>query len=126
MLKKLYRSNVLKTGIAGIISFLWAIPIWAATGNSATTKVVHTVFNTSGKLIGTGIANNGGFIGAGLSMGLAAIGAGIGVGYVGAAVVGSVSEKPENMGKMLIFLGLAEGIAIYGLLIAIMILVKIH
>ncbi|MEQ8204298.1 MAG: ATP synthase subunit C, partial [Smithellaceae bacterium] len=36
-----------------------------------------------------------------------------------------LSEKPELMGKTLVFLGLAEGIAIYGLIIAIMILNKI-
>jgi V/A-type H+-transporting ATPase subunit K len=36
-----------------------------------------------------------------------------------------MSEKPELGGRALIFLGLAEGIAIYGLIVAIMILTKI-
>jgi len=65
-----------------------------------------------------------GFIGAALSTGFAAIGAGIAVAYVGSAAAASISEKPENLGRMLIFLGLAEGIAIYGLIISIMILNK--
>jgi V/A-type H+-transporting ATPase subunit K len=38
--------------------------------------------------------------------------------------MGAMSEKPELGGRALIFLGLAEGIAIYGLIIAIMILGK--
>ena len=60
-------------------------------------------------------------IGAALAAGLGCVGAGIAVAYVGAAAVGAVSEKPEMLGKTLIFVGLAEGIAIYGLIISIMI-----
>jgi V/A-type H+-transporting ATPase subunit K len=39
--------------------------------------------------------------------------------------LGAASEKPEIMGRALIFVGLAEGIAIYGLVVAIMLLGKI-
>ncbi|KRQ85901.1 ATP synthase subunit c [Caloramator mitchellensis] len=63
-----------------------------------------------------------GFIAAGLSTGLAAIGAGYAVGAVGSSALGAVSEDPKILGKTLIFVGLAEGIAIYGLIISIMIL----
>ena len=66
-----------------------------------------------------------GFIGAALAVGASTIGAGIAVGLVGAAAMGAISERPEVAGRALIFLGLAEGIAIYGLIIAIMILGKI-
>jgi V/A-type H+-transporting ATPase subunit K len=59
---------------------------------------------------------------AALATGLAAIGAGIGVGLVGAAAVGAVAEKPETFGRVLIFVGLAEGIAIYGLIISFIVL----
>ena len=61
-------------------------------------------------------------IAAGLAVGLGSIGAGIAVGQVGAAAMGVIAEKPEMMGKTLIYLGLAEGIAIYGLVIAILVL----
>lgn len=44
---------------------------------------------------------------------------------IGAAALGAMSEKPEIGGRALIFLGMAEGIAIYGLIIAIMLLIKI-
>lgn len=65
------------------------------------------------------------FAGAALAVGLGSIGAGIAVAYVGAAAVGAISEKPELGGQVLIYVGLAEGIAIYGLIIAIMILGKV-
>lgn len=63
-----------------------------------------------------------GFLGAALSTGLASLGAGIAVGSVGSSAIGAVSEDPSFLGKTLIFIGLAEGIAIYGLIISIIIL----
>jgi V/A-type H+/Na+-transporting ATPase subunit K len=59
---------------------------------------------------------------AALSTGLACIGGGIGVASSGAAAIGAIAEKPEAFGRALIFVGLAEGIAIYGLIIAFIIL----
>ena len=66
-----------------------------------------------------------GFAAAALVAGLAAIGAAYAVAVVGAAAVGAVAEKPDTAGRALIFVGLAEGIAIYGLIIAIMILGRV-
>jgi V/A-type H+-transporting ATPase subunit K len=63
-------------------------------------------------------------IGAALSTGLAAIGAGIAVGIAGAAAIGAITEKPEALGRTLIFVGLAEGIAIYGLIISFLIITR--
>jgi len=63
-----------------------------------------------------------GFIAAALSTGLATLGAGYAVGAVGSSALGAVSEDPSILGKTLIFVGLAEGIAIYGLIISILIL----
>ena len=62
------------------------------------------------------------FIAAALAAGLATIGAAIAVGLVGSSAMGAMSERPEMAGRALIFVGLAEGIAIYGLIVAIMIL----
>ncbi len=61
-------------------------------------------------------------IAAALSTGLACLGAGIAVALVGSSAVGAISENPSLLGKTIIFAGLAEGIAIYGLIISIMIL----
>ena len=62
-----------------------------------------------------------GLLAAALATGLSALGAGYAVGTVGAAAVGALTEKPELLGRLLILIGLAEGIAIYGLLISILI-----
>ena len=59
---------------------------------------------------------------AAVTIGVACVAAGIAVAVVGAAAVGGITEKPEIFGRALIFVGLAEGIAIYGLIIAFMIL----
>ena len=63
-----------------------------------------------------------GYIAAALAVGLGCLGAGLAVGSTASAAVGAVAEKEEMAGKALVFVGLAEGIAIYGLIIAIMIL----
>jgi V/A-type H+-transporting ATPase subunit K len=62
------------------------------------------------------------FFSAALVAGLAALGAAYAVAVVGGAAMGAVAEKPETAGRALVFVGLAEGIAIYGIIIAIMIL----
>ncbi|HEY8499169.1 MAG TPA: ATP synthase subunit C [Clostridia bacterium] len=59
---------------------------------------------------------------AALSTGLATIGAGIAVASTGSAALGAISEDSKLLGKTLIFVGLAEGIAIYGLIVTILIL----
>lgn len=66
-----------------------------------------------------------GYIAAALCTGLATIGAGYAVATVGSSALGAVSEDPKILGKTLIYVGLAEGIAIYGLIISIMILSKL-
>jgi V/A-type H+/Na+-transporting ATPase subunit K len=66
-----------------------------------------------------------GLLAAALSTALAAIAAGYAVGKVGSAAVGAVAEKPELFGRALVLVGLAEGIAIYGLIISILILNRI-
>ncbi len=80
-----------------------------------------------GQVARTGDSNTMGwaFLAAAVATAFGCLGAGIAVAYVGAAAVGAVGEKPEVAGRTLIFVGLAEGIAIYGLIIAIMILGKV-
>ena len=65
------------------------------------------------------------FLAASIAVGVGALGGGAAVGYVGAAAMGAIGEKPELAIRALLFVGLAEGIAIYGLIIAIMILQKV-
>jgi V/A-type H+-transporting ATPase subunit K len=63
-----------------------------------------------------------GLIGAALATGLSSLGAGFAVAKVGTAAIGALAEKPELFGRLLIFVGLAEGIAIYGLIVSILVL----
>jgi len=71
------------------------------------------------------IAKAAAFIGAGLVTGLGAIGTGIAVSSAASAAIGAISENENNFGKAMIFVAMAEGIAIYGLLVAFMILGRV-
>ena len=66
-----------------------------------------------------------GLFSAALATGLSSLGAGIAVARLGTAAVGALAEKPELLGRLLIFVGLAEGIAIYGVIISILILERL-
>ena len=64
----------------------------------------------------TGASDKGLFlVGAGIAAGLASCGAGIGLGTASAAAIGAIAEKPEMLGRTLLFVVLIEAIAIYGL-----------
>ena len=65
-----------------------------------------------------------GLLGAALATGLSCIGAGIAVASSASAAIGAISENPKTFGKALIFVALAEGVALYGMLISIQILAK--
>ena len=74
--------------------------------------------DAAGLTVGEGLK----FIGAALSTGLSGIGGGIAVASAASAAIGAMSENEKIMGKTLIFVALAEGIALYGLVISILIL----
>ncbi|BFI74007.1 V-type ATP synthase subunit K [Sulfurisphaera ohwakuensis] len=61
-------------------------------------------------------------IGAGLAIGLAAIGAGVAVGMAAAAGIGVLTERRDMFGTILIFVAIGEGIAVYGILFAVLML----
>ena len=69
-----------------------------------------------------GLISGWGLVAAALATAMSSLGAGIAVARVGTAAVAALAEKPELFGRLLIFVGLAEGIAIYGLIISILIL----
>jgi len=55
----------------------------------------------------------------------ATLGAGYAVAHVGAAALGAASEKPEIMGRAIVFVGMAEGLVVFGFGIAVMLILKI-
>jgi V/A-type H+/Na+-transporting ATPase subunit K len=71
-----------------------------------------------------GSASWAALLGAGIAVAASTIGAGFAVAYTGAAALAAVSEKPEMFGRSLVIVGLAEGIAIYGLVVAIILIGK--
>lgn len=87
----------------------------AAVGKAAALKtaVAGSAGSSSAALIGAAIAVTG-----------STIGAGIAVAYVGAAALAVMSERPELFGRSMVIVGLAEGIAIYGLIVGIILIGK--
>jgi V/A-type H+-transporting ATPase subunit K len=63
-----------------------------------------------------------GLVSAALATAASSLAGGYAVAKLGAAAVGALAEKPDLFGRLLIFVGLAEGIAIYGVIISILIL----
>ena len=63
-----------------------------------------------------------GYLAAALSTGMSCIGGGIAVSAAASAALGAISEDSSVLGKSLIFVGLAEGVCLYGLIISFMIL----
>ncbi len=84
----------------------------------------HSLAQPEGAAAGSDSLGIWGVMAAALAVGMGSLGAALAVASVGSAAMGAMSEKPELGGRALIFLGLAEGIAIYGLIVAIMILAK--
>ena len=111
-----------KIMIIVILIFIGTVLI--TTGVYAANEVVTSNSNTSSTQQ-TQTSNGVGLIAAALAIGLSAIGSGVAVAVVASSAVGAISENPSLLGKTVIFAGLAEGIAIYGLIIAIMIISKV-
>lgn len=99
--------------MAMVVTAFSGNPVYAESAASAATTSTAT-----GLSLGDGLK----FFAAALSTGLATIGAGLAVGSVGSSAIGAISEDSSLLGKTLIYVGMAEGIAIYGMIISILIL----
>ncbi len=91
----------------------WGFATFAALASTARAATDAPAATSSGALIGAAIAVAGG-----------SIGAAIAVAYTGSAAIAAMSERPELFGRAMVIVGLAEGIAIYGLVIAILLIGK--
>jgi V/A-type H+/Na+-transporting ATPase subunit K len=108
MMRRYATAGILTIFLSLLTLCLWTGAAWAAPETVSNPEVMKWAF-----------------LSAAIAVGLSAIGAAVAVAAVGAAALGAMSEKPEIAGRALIFLGLAEGIAIYGLIVAIMILGRV-
>lgn len=100
---------VLLLGAAAVVAVaLTGGPAEAATASAATTPAAS--------------GNWAALLGAAISVAGSSIGAAIAVAYTGAAALAAVSERPELFGRAMVIVGLAEGIAIYGLIVAVILI----
>ena len=90
--------------------------------------IIGTIVNMAGTVTahaavdGAGLATGLGYLGAALVTGLSGIGSGIAVASSASAALGAISEDGSLFCKSMIFVAMAEGIALYGLIISFMIL----
>ena len=77
---------------------------------------------TGAAVASAGLADGLRYVGAALAVGLSGIGGGIAVASSASAALGAISENEGAFGKALIFVGLAEGVALYGLIVALLLL----
>jgi V/A-type H+-transporting ATPase subunit K len=76
----------------------------------------------SGAVAATTPANGSALIGAAIAVAGSSIGAAIAVAYTGSAALAAISERPELFGRAMVIVGLAEGIAIYGLIVSVILI----
>jgi V/A-type H+/Na+-transporting ATPase subunit K len=98
-----------------LVAALTAGPAGAAVAAGAT-KAAATASGTT--------SSSAALIGAAIAVAGSTIGAGIAVAYAGAAALAAMSERSELFGRAMVIVGLAEGIAIYGLIIGILLIGK--
>lgn len=127
----LYGVKTIKSNKSGNLrtQLLTSVGLFAATVVAfvvvgADQVVLAAATETANNAASTGMTLGEGFkyLAAALSTGIATIGTGVAVGSVGSSAIGAVSEDSSVLGKTLIFVGMAEGIAIYGMIISILIL----
>lgn len=122
--RKLWRAIVTHAVAFGTVYF--GVLFWAADtafGNEpepANTASANDQVAVAEK--GLSVGEGLGMLGVALATGLSVLGAGYAVAVIGAAALGTIAEKPELFGRTLVFIGLAEGLAIYGLIVSILIL----
>jgi len=115
-----WRRGVAALAVTGVLLLAGALALLLAAVSAAPTAAAATAATAAA---GAG-GSTGALIGAGIAVAGSSIGAGIAVAYTGAAALAIMSERPELFGRSMVIVGLAEGIAIYGLVIGIILIGK--
>jgi len=108
------RFAVLTTLAAGALAALGSVFLWLP--GAVAGEDVAAAIRMDGEIWKWGL------MAAAVATGVSSIAAAYAVAQIGSAAMGTLAEKPELFGRLIIFVGLAEGIAIYGLIISILIL----
>ena len=113
-----------KHAIIGNIAAFFGVMLLAAIlplGGFVSAEAAAAAADAAGVVSSAGM----GYLGAALAVGLGSIGCGIAVGNAAPAAIGAVAEEPGCFGKAMIFVALGEGVALYGFLIAFLIIQKL-
>ena len=105
--------------VGAIVLFVAALTAGPAAAGTATAAGVKIAAGAAATPV-----NGSALLGAAIAVAGSTIGAGIAVAYAGAAALAVMSERPELFGRAMVIVGLAEGIAIYGLIIGIILIGK--
>lgn len=97
-------------------------PAPVASGPQQTLAVEPAAQDTTTETSADSSARSSALLGAAIAVAGCGIGAAIGVAYTGAAALAAISERPEIFGRAMVIVGLAEGIAIYGLIVGIILI----
>ena len=106
----------------GVVVLTFAVSLISMTDASSVLRALGTPSTPGFEALqtgdGAGMAILGLALGAGLALGLAGVGAAIGMGTASAAALGAITEKPETFGKSILYVVFIEAVAIYGFVIA--------
>lgn len=106
-----------------VATFVITRLLGAASGGDTATHTIALNVTTVAQASG-GALNWAALLGAAIAVAGSSIGAAIAVAYTGAAALAAISERPELFGRAMVIVGLAEGIAVYGLIISIILIGK--
>lgn len=116
--KKAFGRQLLVLGVALTVAFSCMGVAYAAEDGAPASETAVVEASEEETQTDGGLAQGLSFIGAALAIGLAAIGAGIALASGAPAAIGAVAEDPKSFGKAMIFVALGEAVAIYGFIIA--------
>lgn len=105
---------LLVAAAAVLVAALVGDPAAATSGTAA----------AAGAATQTASTNWAALLGASIAVAGSSIGAGLAVAYTGGAALAAISERPEIFGRAMVIVGLAEGIAVYGLIVSIILVGK--
>jgi V/A-type H+-transporting ATPase subunit K len=114
----MYANGTLLLGALLLLSMAaTATPSLASTGP-------HAVAAATAATVAAAPLNGSALIGAAIAVAGSSIGAAFAVAYTGSAALAAMSERPELFGRAMVIVGLAEGIAIYGLIVSVILIGK--
>jgi V/A-type H+/Na+-transporting ATPase subunit K len=119
------RSGIYILAAVGAVLMIGAVVLLVAALTAGPAGAAVAVEGSKSAAAASGTSSSSAaLLGAAIAVAGSTIGAGIAVAYAGAAALAAMSERSEVFGRAMVIVGLAEGIAIYGLIIGILLIGK--